>query len=425
MFVRFASCYLALATFFACLHTTGAAELAVRPYLQVGADGAFTVMWCTEKPAYSWLEYGETPELGQKADRVVEGLRAANTTRHHVRLPLQNVQRFYYRVGWKVIDSFGAYRVDFQEPAYTETYEVRPLPGPNATVRVAILNDIHENFGLFAKLAARLDEFDYDLSIFNGDVFTDIPSEDRFIRALQTYNTGVHAWERPVIYQRGNHEYRGAFARDLRGWLSPPGDHFYGAFTAGPVRFIMLDAGEDKPDDHPAYSGLNDFSGYRKVQAEFLRQEIAGQAFLGARYRVLVHHIPLYAAGRKDAIWARLARDAWEGVLQDAPITLAICGHTHRAEICAAGSEGNPYPVAIGGGSRDEDATVMHLEADPSRLALKIFDTEGQMIQSLTIPYQLHTTPTVSSPAIPQSTRHFARYPASTPSPTMNNNSPT
>lgn len=385
MFLRSAFCHLALLTFFVCLDTAEAADLAVRPYLQVGADGAFTVMWCTDKPAYSWLEYGETPELGQKADRVVEGLRAANTTRHWVRIPLESFKRLYYRVGWKVIDSFGAYRVDFQEPAFTDVYEVQPLPGPDDTVRVAVLNDLHENFSLFTKLSSQLEGFEYDLSIFNGDVFTDIPSEDRFIRALRTYNGGVRAWERPVVYQRGNHEYRGAFARDLRGWLSPPGDHFYGAFTAGPVRFILLDAGEDKPDDDPAYSGLNDFSGYRKVQAEFLKQEIAGEAFRRATYRVLVHHIPLYAAGGKDAIWAKLPRDAWEHVLQDAPITLAICGHTHRAEICPAGTEGNSYPVAIGGGSGEQEATVMLLEADPRQLTLKMFDTEGQMIQSLSI----------------------------------------
>lgn len=90
------------------------AELAVPPYLQLGDDGALTVMWCTDKPAYSWIEYGETPDLGQKADRIVEGLRAANTTRHQVRIPVKEFKELHYRIGWKVIDSFGAYRVDFQ-----------------------------------------------------------------------------------------------------------------------------------------------------------------------------------------------------------------------------------------------------------------------------------------------------------------------
>ncbi len=362
------------------------AELAVPPYLQLGDDGALTVMWCTDKPAYSWIEYGETPDLGQKADRIVEGLRAANTTRHQVRIPVKEFKELHYRIGWKVIDSFGAYRVDFQEPEFTETYHVRQLPGPAETVRVAILNDLHENFALFAKLIPQLTGFDYDFSIFNGDVFTDIPTEERFVRALTTYNAGVRAWQRPVVYQRGNHEYRGAFARELRGWLSPPGGYFYGAFTAGPIHFIMLDAGEDKPDDNPAYSGLNDFTGYRKLQAEFLKQEISGDAFRRATYRVLVHHIPLYAAGRKDAIWARLPREVWEDTLQGAPITLAICGHTHRAEICPTGAEGNPYPVAIGGGSQEADGAVMHLEANPEQLTLKMFDVQGKLIHSLEIP---------------------------------------
>lgn len=386
MLLRQVPCYLALLALCTFLNTVGGAELPVPPYLQVGSDGSLTAMWCTDKPAYSWIEYGQTPELGQRVDRIVEGLRAANTTRHQVSIPLGEFKQLYYRIGWKVIDSFGPYHVDFQQPVFTETYQIRPLPGPNDTVRVAIFNDIHENFGLFAKLVPQLDGFDYDFSIFNGDVFTDIGAEDRFIHALRTYSEGVRAWQRPVVYQRGNHEYRGAFARELRGWLSPPGGNFHGAFTAGPVRFIMLDAGEDKPDDHPAYSGLNDFSAYRKLQAGFLKQEIAGDAFHRATYRVLVHHIPLYAAGRKDAVWAKMARGAWEDALANAPITLAICGHTHRAEICPAGTEGNPYPVAIGGGSREEDATVMHLEANPEQLTLKMLDKKGQIVHSLTIP---------------------------------------
>ena len=111
---------------------------------------------------------------------------------------------------------------------------------------MAIFNDLHDNHPLFAKLTGQIKAFDYDFSIFNGDCFADPVSQADFVSSLKTYNAGIRSWERPVVYQRGNHEYRGAFARQLRSWFAPPGGHFYGAFTAGPVRFIMLDAGEDR-----------------------------------------------------------------------------------------------------------------------------------------------------------------------------------
>ncbi len=362
-----------------------AGELDVPPYLQLYPDGGMTVMWNTAKPAYSWIEHGETEALGRKADRVVDDLRQANTTRHQVTLPQCGRNGLHYRLAWKNITSFGPYKVEFEDAEATDIFKVRAIPGPRDPVRVAIFNDLHDNHPLFAKLTGQIKSFDYDFSIFNGDCFSDPVSEEVFVSSLKTYNAGIRSWERPVVYQRGNHEYRGSFARELRSWFSSPGGHFYGAFTAGPVRFIMLDAGEDKEDSHWAYSGLNDFSGYRREQAEFLKSELAGQAFKDATFRILVHHIPLYNED-PGRICSKLPRDAWEPVLKDAPITLAINGHTHRHVIHPSGAIGNPYPVAVGGGSKDKGATVMILEATTEKLSLKMVDVDGRTVETLEIP---------------------------------------
>jgi predicted MPP superfamily phosphohydrolase len=357
------------------------AQLYVPPYLQLSPDNGMTVMWNTEQPAYGWVEYGATTDLGNNADLVIEGLRHANTTRHRVVLPFQGRQPLFYRLGWKNIDSFGAYEVKFQEPQFSEIHKVSPLPGPDETVRVAIFNDLHDNHPMFQKLIAQIQDFDYDFSVFNGDCFSDPSSEAAFVNSLNIYNKGVDAAERPVIYHRGNHEFRGAFARELRSWFSPPGGHFYGAFTAGPVRFIMLDAGEDKDDSHWAYSGLNDFSGYRKEQALFLQKEIAGKPFQDATFRVLIHHIPLYDP--RDPIFSRQPREAWEEVLEGAPVTLAISGHTHHHVIHQTGDIGNPYPMAIGGGSNEEGGTVTRFTATPEKISLEMLNVTGEIVESL------------------------------------------
>ena len=50
-------------------------------------------------------------------------------------------------------------------------------------------------------------------------------------------------------------------------------DKTYSAFNWGNTRFVLLDCGEDKPDDTPVYAGLNDFTQLRNDQVNFLQTE--------------------------------------------------------------------------------------------------------------------------------------------------------
>ncbi len=65
-----------------------------------------------------------------------------------------------------------------------------------------------------------------------------------------------------------------------------PDNEYFFAMTAGPVRFIFLDCGEDKPDDNYEYSGLNDFSAFRESQKAWLETEAKSDAFKNAKYRI-------------------------------------------------------------------------------------------------------------------------------------------
>lgn len=76
------------------LRADEASQFATQPYLQSPAPDAMTVMWHTKNPAYGWVEYGETDKLGKKADLVIDGLRAANTTIHKVHLTDLVVRNF-------------------------------------------------------------------------------------------------------------------------------------------------------------------------------------------------------------------------------------------------------------------------------------------------------------------------------------------
>jgi predicted phosphodiesterase len=349
------------------------------PYLQNLAAESVTIMWHTEIPAYGWVEYGKTDAFGEKADRVVDGLRSANTTNHKVRLSaLDPGATYHYRVCFKPIVKFTPYKVDFADAVHSRTNVFETVSTDRKRVSCVIFNDLHNNYALFNRLCDAVAETDYQFSIFNGDCFSDPKSETAVLEALTVYNEGVSADSRPPLFIRGNHETRGAFARDLKKMFDFQDDEYFFAATVGPIRFIFLDCGEDKADEHLEYSGLNDFTGYRSRQAEWLKKEVESDAFLKARHRVLVHHIPLY--NHQDKGISTFSKALWAPVLDAAPIDIAIHGHTHKYDFIPAGTAGNPYPVLIGGGKVINAATVIVLSATDEQLDITVLNDNGEIL---------------------------------------------
>lgn len=346
---------------------------ALSPYVQALSPESVAILWRTEESAYGWVEFGESDALEQRQDAVVHGLRTANVTEHRVVLPgLRPGRSYTYRVGFKPILKFGPYKVDFGPEQYSARKVFHTLPAPEDAVTAAIFNDLHNRPATFRAMRQVVDGAGFDCSIFNGDCLADLPGLEAAMRPFAAFLGGVQADERPAFFLRGNHETRGGFARDLPRILAWPEGRPYHAFSAGPIRFLVLDCGEDKPDAHEAYSGLNDFAAFRREETEWLKEELASPAFHGAPWRVLISHIPIERSPSCQELWAEL--------LAAADIDLAIHGHTHRFAFHPAGTGGTPYPVAIGGGPDIEKATVMVLNADSSRLELTVRNAKGEAV---------------------------------------------
>ncbi len=361
------------------LCASSASPFLTQPYLQNPTQRSVCVMWQTKGPAYGWVEYGRNDTLGMKADTVTDGMRNANTTLHKVHLaPLEPGVTYYYRACFKPILKFAPYKVEFGDSVYSETYRFQSIADTAPEISCVIFNDLHNNYPLFSRLCGALGNRDCQFSIFNGDCISDPQSRSAVLDALVVYNKGIAAYSRPPLYIRGNHEIRGAFARELKGLFDFPGNEYFFAMTAGPVRFLFLDCGEDKSDDHREYSGLNDFAGYREKQKEWLNKEVASEAFLRAKHRVLVHHIPLY--NHDDRGISVFSRASWSPVLDSVPIDVAISGHTHRHAFMPAERAGNRYPVLIGGGSKVESATVIVLSATEERLHIAVLNVSGDIV---------------------------------------------
>ncbi|WP_298064836.1 endonuclease/exonuclease/phosphatase family protein [uncultured Rikenella sp.] len=348
------------------------------PYLQNPTGNGVTVTWLTNTPAYSWVEYGtDTADL-RTARTLVDGQTMAGNELNKIRLEhLVPGQRYYYRIHSREMLYYGGYEKQFGGTAASPFYSFTLPAADTENFTAVIFNDLHQYLGTFDKLlqVIRNKGVKYDFAVFNGDCIDDPASRTQAVASLSHYTEGIGAEEIPVFFLRGNHEIRNAYSIGLRELFDYVGGKTYGAFSWGDTRFVLLDCGEDKPDDHWVYYGLNDFGGLRKDQVAFLQTELSSKTFKKAGKKVLVHHIPVY--GNTDKYNPCL--ELWNPLLRKAPFAVALNGHTHRFAYHPAGSEaGNVgYPVVIGGGFKPEDATVMVLERQGRTMTLRVYGTQG------------------------------------------------
>lgn len=353
-----------------------------RPYLQNPVENGITVSWMTNAPVYSWVEYGLDTTHLKKAHTIVDGQVICNNYIHKIRLnDLKPGQTYYYRVYSKEILSYRAYSKIFGETAVSDFYTFT-LPEEGTTDFTAVIfNDIHKHHQTMEALYDQVKDVKYDFVIFNGDCIDDPANEREAVRSLSFFNDKVGAHQIPVFYLRGNHEIRNAYSIQLRELFDYVGNKTYGAFSWGDTRFVMLDCGEDKPDDHWVYYGLNDFTQLRSDQVGFLKTELNSKEFKKADKRVLVHHVPLY--GNTDKYQPCL--ELWGDLLKKAPFNVSVNAHTHRYAFHPKGSVGNNFPVFVGGGYSLQDATVMVLKKTGHRMTIQVLNTKGEVLREMEI----------------------------------------
>lgn len=351
------------------------------PYLQNPVDGGMTVVWETRVPAYSWVEYGTDTLHLRRARTLIDGQALCNNTLNKIRLDsLQPGRTYYYRICSQEMLVYRAYYKAFGNTARS-AFSHFTLPAASADSFTAVVfNDLHQHGETFEALLSNLKNVKYDFVVFNGDCIDDPESHDQATHFINELVSGVHANNVPAIFMRGNHEIRNAYSVGLRDHFDYLGGKTYGAFSWGDTRFVLLDCGEDKPDDHWVYYGLNDFSQLRRDEAEFLKKELKSRAFKKAAKRVLIHHIPLYGNDGPN-----LCADLWLPLLEKAPFNVCLNAHTHKYAYHPTGELGNNYPVVNGGGPQKDSATVMIITKRGKEMRVKVINAAGQTLLDIAV----------------------------------------
>lgn len=343
---------------------------------------AFPAVYTTENVYQIFIPVREASVMwatveGQRFDDARGGVLRSGTLCHKVTVPMELLDRAgEYTLHWR--------RIPERKPYFTEagdeetvTFCFRPVP-ETGNLRLCHLSDTHGLLhpAVHAAEIAATEETDkavgekagvttrepsvrtpvpdgFDLILFTGDVHNHNGGETEY-HALPRLVSELAHGEIPIVYARGNHDTRGAFAEHLPEIAPTVGGAYYYTFRLGGLWGLVLDCGEDKPDNHPEYGFVNDFALYREAESAFLRRltEKSGNlpgsretASLSPdapdiRWRLVISHVPFpfpkeppfdIERGRY-ADWCRMIG---KGIRPD----LMVSGHLHVCEICQPGCE--------------------------------------------------------------------------------------
>lgn len=343
-----------------------------------------SILWATSGPATGWVEYGETSELGKTAKDPRLGLFAYDERCFKVRLTgLKPGARYHYRVHAVAIDFQNAYKIVRQQEVRSEIGSF-VTPNPAATnATFTVWNDTHENAETLKALHTAHEAKPGDFLLWNGDITNDIYSEEKMVGQFLAPAGLPVAAKVPLYFSRGNHDVRGPAARHLPRFTDVPESRYYYAFRQGPLAALVLDTGEDKPDDHPVYGGLNDFLAFRTEQAEWLAKAIEDPQFRSAPFKVLFCHIPLWWTDESRG-FCEDGRKKWHDLLVKGGVQLVISGHTHRTAWIPANDQ-HPYGQLVGGGPKPEGATYIRGEVSSSEMKVVMHKLDGSVVHEVTV----------------------------------------
>jgi hypothetical protein len=246
---------------------------------------------------------------------------------------LQPGTAYDYRVGG-VVDG---------QQAWSEVRTFRTAPDvtadPSATVRVGVVGDSRGGYDVWADLAEQLQAQAVDLVVFSGDAveFGQIQSQwDEFFGAAPELLASV-----PLVSAHGNHDLNSV---NYFSQFAMPGNESDFSFDFGHAHFTVL-------NDSPLNVG--DLSTTTRA---FLEADL--EAHADARWKVAVHHRPLWSSGTRHGS-DRTLREQWGTLYDQHAVDLSLAGHDHiyersrpmRGDEVQLAGEGTVYIVSGGAGA--------------------------------------------------------------------------
>jgi len=205
-------------------------------------------------------------------------------------------------------------------PVYTFHTAPDVVAHPDAEIVLGFVGDSRGGFDVWEQLVTQLVQRAPDVMLFSGDAVTigiTQPEWDEFLGRGEALFTSV-----PVVLTNGNHENN---AVNYYAQFAMPGDQENFGFDYG---FAHLTVANDTPEDPAALTGAN---------ADALRADF--EASKAARWKLLMHHQPMWSAGTRHGSNLTL-RDSWGPIVDAYHLDLVLNGHEHHYEVSKPLSNG-------------------------------------------------------------------------------------
>ena len=234
------------------------------PYLQQVTQTSITIVWLTDQPASSTVEFGQKASLGNK-------MGAPNKSKvHEVTLTgLAPETPFFYRVNSEANS----------QKLQSEIYTFQTAVHQESAFAYVVIGDTRTYPKRFEKIAQLAWAERPNFVLHVGDVVSDGKNReewiDEFLRPASILMRRV-----PLYVAIGNHERNAHWFYD---YMSYPEPENYYAFKYGNSEFFIIDTNDDiKPESK---------------QYQWLEQALAAST---AKWKFVAHHHPPYSSDEND-----------------------------------------------------------------------------------------------------------------------------
>lgn len=359
------------------------------PWVVGVTETEMTVVWTSTDRCMGWVEVAPddgTSFYAEERPRYDEDFMGRHVVSavHHVRITgLKPGTSYRYRIYQQGVDDSGhnpvpsgyisASNVYSQKP-----YAIRTMDAKKADCTFTVVNDIHGRDSMMLALTKGLKEQKPDFVVFNGDMVSFMGSTEDIETGFMTRATETFATDIPLVYVRGNHETRGPGFSEYLNLFPTPTNTPYFTFRQGPVAFVVLDSGEDKPDSDIEYGGTAAYDAYREKMAEWLKEAVKSEEFRSAPVKIALLHIPF----DKGVGWYgnNELKRLLLPTLNEAGIDVMLCGHTHRYSFRDVGSVDNNFPILV-----NSNNDKVNVRATKSQIDMEVVDATGKVLHRHTV----------------------------------------
>ena len=281
-------------------------------------EDTYQIVFSTNHPAIAWVEID-----GEVYYDLYAGSMKSKDRVHKITVPQEKLDeaKTYSIHAEKMIyrGPFGG----FKGEEISKDYTFRPVDSTDGLVYYT-MTDVHHAQSGAVDAANSIENLDFLVILGDSVGMVEYEKDVQFSNLLAHE---VTKGEIPVVYSRGNHEIKGAYAEELYKYVGSKNEEFYYWFTLSDIFGINLDLGEDHNDDWWEFYETAQFDLYREKQTEFLKELVNTKSYEEYNYTLVTCHIPIqFVNDRKDS---EDVKSEWTELINQIQPDIAVYGHQH------------------------------------------------------------------------------------------------